>query len=238
MTVPSLVVHDPAKQPADSYRLPVELRWTRPIVPAARQQGGVMAGFRSIPLALFVVFAQPGSAAAEPGLAPPSCDYGRPSPDGPAELAQFDFLIGDYTISAHAWDKEAGEWSPPRSGAPARWNGRWILGGMAIEDEWYDRDPGLEPGTDRGVNVRMWDAEAGEWDMMWVATANHQVQDLRAQVIDGVLTMWQVYPDRPEFRAYFERYGPDGWARISQVPDGNGGWNKEFKLLATRIPCE
>ena len=47
----------------------------------------------------------------------------------------------------------------------------------------------------------MWDAEDGEWDMMWVHSAGRQVQDLRAKVIDGKVTMWQVYPERPGFRA-------------------------------------
>ena len=186
---------------------------------------------------LGAISASVSAAADQQKLTPPSCAYGAPSPDAPPELKQFDFLIGDYTISAHAWDEDKQEWGPGRPGAPARWNGRYILGGMAIEDEWYGRDPAAEPEANRGVNVRMWDPEAGEWDMMWVATAAHQVQDLRAKVIDGVLTMWQVYPDRPDFRAYFERYGPDSWARISQVPDGKGGWKKQFLLKATRIPC-
>lgn len=170
-----------------------------------------------------------------PLLAPPSCDYGAMSPDAPEELREFDFLIGDYTISAYAW--RDGAWTPPRPGAKARWNGRWIMGGTMIEDEWYGRDPGMVPDTPRGVNVRAWDAEDGEWDMMWIHSGGRHVQDLRAKMIDGKLTMWQVYPERPNFRAYFERTGPDSWHRISLVPGENGEWVPQFKLAATRIPC-
>lgn len=73
--------------------------------------------------------------------------------------------------------------------------------------------------------------------MMWIATGGRQVQDLRAKVIDGKLTMWQVYPERPNFRAYFERTGPDSWHRIHLEPDENGNWVNKYKLAATRIPC-
>jgi hypothetical protein len=188
-------------------------------------------------LAALLAASCPAGSALAQELAAATCDYGARSPDAPAELAQFDFLIGDYTVSAHGWDEEAGQWTPPRSGAPARWNGRWVLGGTAIADEWFDRDPGMVPDASRGINVRMWDSEAGEFDMMWVADSNHQVQDLRARMIDGVLTMWQVYPERPAFRAYFNRFGDGSWERISLVPDGEGGWRKQFRLHATPIPC-
>ena len=168
-------------------------------------------------------------------LAPPSCDYGAPHPNAPSELAQFDFLIGDYSITPYKW--VAGEWKTSEEIPPARWNGRYILGGMAIEDEWFDVDPGLDPEVGRGVNVRMWDAEDGEWDMMWVHTRGRNVQDLRAGMIDGTLTMWQIYPERPGFRAIFEREGPDSWYRIAYAKNEAGEEVPTYKLVATRIPC-
>lgn len=188
----------------------------------------------------FPGYAGADEAAPTPGtpntLAPPACNYGAPNANAPPELAQFDFLIGDYTVSAHAW--RDGEWTVPRPGVPARWNGRYGLDGMSIIDDWYDRDPGSDPKTDRGINVRMYDPEAGEWDMMWIHTGNHQVQDLRAKVIDGKLTMWQVYPERADFRAYFNRLGPDRWQRVSLVPGkAEDEWVPQYKLVATRIPC-
>lgn len=174
-------------------------------------------------------------AAQEAELAPPICDYGEAHADAPDELAQFDFLIGDFTVTAHAW--QDGAWTPPAPDFRARWNGYYTLGGMAIADEWFWEDPAINPATERGINVRMWDSEQGEWDMMWVASTQRQVQDLRAGVIDGVLTMWQVYPERPDFRATFHREGPDSWHRISYEPDGEGGWTPQFKLVAQRIAC-
>jgi hypothetical protein len=169
-------------------------------------------------------------------VAPPeTCDYGAMHPNAPAQTQEFAFLIGDYTITLHAWQGE--KWSPPQPGVTARWNGRYGLGGMAIVDEWFHPDPAQDPNSSRGINVRMYDEEAGEWDMMWVATGANQVQDLRAKVIDGVLTMWQVYPERADFQATFHVDDADHWSRVTYAKDENGEWAKTFLLAATRIPC-
>ena len=181
--------------------------------------------------ALFVT----SSAMAQEVAPPERCEYGEPHASAPAELSQFAFLIGDYKITFHAWQGD--KWSPPQPGVTARWNGYYGLGGMAIVDEWFHPDPAQQADSPRGINVRMYDPEAEEWDMMWVATGAHQVQDLRAKVIDGVLTMWQVYPERPDFRAEFEVTDSDHWARIAYTLGEDGEWVMTFKLAATRIPC-
>ena len=174
-------------------------------------------------------------ALAQPVAPPDTCEYGAAHKNAPAELAQFSFLIGDYAIALHQWQGDS--WSPAQPGVTARWNGRYGLGGMAIIDEWFHPDPAQNPDAPRGINVRMYDPEAEEWDMMWIATGAKQVQDLRAKVIDGVLTMWQVYPERPGFRAEFEIADADHWSRIAYTPDDEGNMVKTFKLAASRIPC-
>ena len=175
------------------------------------------------------------SAYAQPVASPATCDYGAPHENAPDELAQFGFLIGDYKITLHRWLGE--DWSPAQPGVTARWNGRYGLGGMAIIDEWFHPDPAQDPEASRGINVRMYDTEAEEWDMMWIATGGRQVQDLRARMIDGKLTMWQVYPDRPNFRAEFNIADEDSWNRVAYSKDEGGEWVKTFLLSATKIPC-
>lgn len=165
-----------------------------------------------------------------------TCDYGSPDPAAPAELSQFAFLIGDYRIDAHSWQGDG--WSPPAPGFNVRWNGRYGLDGMVIIDEWFNPVPSEDRSGNRGVNVRMYDPEEMIWKMMWVATANKQVQDMRAEVRDGVLTMWQVYPDRPHFKAIFNVHDADHWERVSFTHDEAGEWVRQYKLAATRIPCE
>lgn len=169
-------------------------------------------------------------------VAPPAtCDYGALHENAPPQTEQFAFLIGDYKVTLHQWQGE--DWSPAQPGVSARWNGYYGLGGMAIIDEWYNPDIAQNPDGNHGVNVRLYDPEAEEWDMMWVATRNHQVQDLRAKIIDGKLTMWQVYPERANFRAVFNVDDDDHWNRVSYVKDENDEWARQFKLAATRIAC-
>ena len=123
-----------------------------------------------------------------------TCDFGTADPEAPAQIEQFAFLIGHHEIALHAWQGE--NWTPPRP-ARARWNGRYGLDGMAIVDEWFDPGPTNGQTDIRGINVRMYDADQGLWKLMWISSATHQIQQLRAEVRDGVLTMWQVHPERP-----------------------------------------
>ena len=177
----------------------------------------------------------PAESSAAASIAP-RCDYGAPHPQAPAELQQFSFLIGDFEITSHIRTQTG--WSPPRPGPRARWNGRYSMGGMMITDEWYDPDPGLQPDAPRGVNVRMYDTESAEWKMMWVATRTARVQDLRAVMKDGKLTMSQVYPTQIGLVADFTVEDNDHWHRVSYVQDDEGEWVPQYKLRATRIACD
>ena len=174
-------------------------------------------------------------AAAPTGAGPAACDFGRPNPEAPPETAQFAFLIGEFHISLHGWQGDG--WTPPRAEG-ARWNGRYGLNGMAIYDEWFDPSADDTDGT-WGVNVRTYDPAEQLWKMMWISLPTRQVQDLRAEVRDGTLTMWQVYPERPGWKAEFEVTDADHWARISFVQDpATGAWQPQYRLAASRIPCE
>lgn len=196
--------------------------------------GGTRAGFTGFLVLIAASFGAVGFA--QDVSAPETCEFGQPHPSAPAEWSEFGFLIGDYQIELHAWLGSG--WSPPQPGVTARWNGRYGLGGMAIVDEWFNPDPAQDQNAQRGINVRMYDPEAAEWDMMWVATGGHQVQDLRAKLIDGKLTMWQVYPERDDFKAEFEVTDADHWARIEYAKSESGDWAPRFKLAASRIPCK
>ena len=173
------------------------------------------------------LLACPGMLAAQES----TCDVGSLSDSAPAETQQFSFLLGDHEVTLHAWTGSG--WTPPRP-VNARWRGWYGLSGTAIYDEWEDPDPNT---GGLGVNVRMYDDAEGVWKMMWIATTGLQVQDLRAEVRDGVLTMWQVYPERPGWKAEFEILGDDQWARVSYQQDEAGDWQPQFRLVATRQPC-
>ena len=191
----------------------------------------ISKGFELTLLVLF--FAPLLASAAETG--PVRCDKTQLHPSAPLETRQFEFLVGDFAINLHAW--QGGAWTPPRP-TKARWNGWYGLNGMAIVDEWYDPEPAIDPNGGRGINVRMYDPDEGLWKMMWISTSGKQVTDLRAQVIDGVLTMWQVNPGGANTRSEFKVADDDHWVRTSYVPgEKEGEWLPQFKLSASRIPC-
>ena len=145
--------------------------------------------------------------------------------------SDFDFLIGEHDVTLHAWTGSG--WSPPRP-VNAEWHGHKSLRNQVIQDEWFDPNPGQETS---GINIRMYDEQANEWKMMWISTSGKQVQDLRAGSIDGVLTMWQVYPERVGWKAEFENLDKCRWARADYVKQKSGSWQPQFRLVATKRAC-
>lgn len=166
---------------------------------------------------------------------PPLCDYGSPHPDAPIELREYEFLIGDFDITLSMWQVDAWVQRPQH----ARWNGRYILGGRAVMDEWYSVEPAIDPATNVGVNVRMYDPAEKIWENMWLSTGNHQTADIKSQMRDGKMLMWQVYPEpTPKWEAVFEFTDPDNWVRTQYVYGEDGARSPQFRIDATRIPCE
>lgn len=143
----------------------------------------------------------------------------------------FDFLIGEHDVTLHAWTGSG--WTPPRP-VNAEWHGRKALRDEVIQDEWFDPNPN-SPSS--GINVRMYDADQNLWKMMWISTTSKQVQELHAQTIDGVLTMWQVMPERPGWKAEFEVLDDCRWARADYVEQSAGDWQPQFRLVATKRGC-
>ena len=160
---------------------------------------------------------------------PDRCTLTAPNKNADKAIEQFGFLIGDFAISVHAWTD--GQWSPPRP-TGARWNGWYGLDGQVVYDEWFD--PHL---NNAGINVRHFDTEANHWKMMWISTADKRVQDMRAEMRNGKLTMWQVHPDRQGWKAEFIVKAKDRWERVSYVQDDQGNWQNEYRLVATRVTC-
>lgn len=176
-------------------------------------------------------------AAAASATAEEKCDYGKPHPQAPAEMSQYAFLIGDYRIEARKW--QDGAWT--KGFQAARWNGRYILDGMAIMDEWFDHPPGENPDTGRGVNIRMYNPETERWHLMWQHTKNKQVVELSSKVReDGKMYLERLTHKSPqERRIWFEVYGPDHWARLDHWKSKETGeFEPKYKLEAFRVLCE
>jgi len=106
--------------------------------------------------------------------------YGKANPNAPRELAQFAFLIG-------AWSGEAklkrpdGTWET----LPASWEGRYILDGYAIADEYrmWTRSGEL---LVLGVNLRAYDARKKVWNLKWLNALAGTWTDLGPEELGGV----------------------------------------------------
>jgi hypothetical protein len=166
-----------------------------------------------------------------------SWDIGARSPAAPEQLDQFEFLIGCFRIDAQRYHQESNDFGPT---APTYWNGRWALGGWAIYDEWFNvQIPGQPTDLGRGANLRMINPETGIWTMVWVHTNNRPGQDLRAELRDEGMVMWQVHPHRdPDWKAVFEIIDADHWTRTEYVRDhGADVWTPKGRLNATQVAC-
>ncbi len=165
-------------------------------------------------------------------------EIGARSPAAPAQLEEFEFLIGCFRIDAQRYHPERNAFGPT---APTYWKGRWALEGWAVYDEWFDvQIPGQPAALGRGANLRLVNPETGIWTMVWAHTNGGPGQDLRAQMRDGDMVMWQVHPARDQdWKAVFEITDSDHWVRTEYVrPIGTDAWTPTGRLNATQVDCE
>ncbi|MEM6639716.1 MAG: hypothetical protein AAF610_07425 [Pseudomonadota bacterium] len=163
-----------------------------------------------------------------------NCHMGTVNKAAPSELAQFSFLIGDWSVDMHRWQTD--QWSPPRP-QKAFWRGRYALGGMAIYDEWFDIDPAVDASTPRGANLRMFDTKNAVWQMTWLHTQAYSPTDLSAKERDGNMVMWQNHPEGPSWEAEFEVVSDNQWVRTHYALDEDGKRSPLFRLVANRTAC-
>jgi hypothetical protein len=81
----------------------------------------------------------------------PDSPIGERNPSGPPELAQFDFLIGDWDVDMTWYLDENG---PTKS--IAEWHNHWVVNGLVVMLEW--RGPRFT-----GTELRQWDKNQGKW---------------------------------------------------------------------------
>ena len=107
-------------------------------------------------------------------------EFGKPNPLAPAELRLFTFLIGKWRCEAKV-QLPGGAWVT----WPATWEGRYILDGYAIADEYrmWDAEGKL---VVLGVNIRAYDAARKSWNMKWLHGLLGKWIDLGSEELGGV----------------------------------------------------
>ena len=107
---------------------------------------------------LVLVAAAPASAQTPPQAPPilfqpdPDSPLGTRNPDGPAQLSEFDFVIGDWDVTI-TFQLQNGQ----EMAYGARWHNHWVLDGMMVMQEW--RGPYAT-----GAEFRSFNAAAGHWE--------------------------------------------------------------------------
>lgn len=81
----------------------------------------------------------------------PDSPLGKRNPNGPAELAQYEFLIGDWDVDM-TWYLDG----KTATKSFAKWHNHWIINGNAVMLEW--RGPQYT-----GAEIRQWDPQQGKW---------------------------------------------------------------------------
>jgi hypothetical protein len=107
-------------------------------------------------------------------------EYGKPNPNAPAELSQFDFLIGKWRGEAKL-KREDGSWEILH----ALWEGRYILDGYAIADEFRMTTPAGELPV-LGMNFRAYDPAKKAWNLKWLNALAGTWTDLGPEELGGV----------------------------------------------------
>lgn len=103
---------------------------------------------------------------------------GERHPHAPAELARFAFLIGRFHCQTRL--KAGTEWQR----LDATWEGRWILDGFAIADEFRVVGSSGQL-VILGMSVRVYDAAEKRWNMKWLNAAGVWT-DLGPEQLGGV----------------------------------------------------
>lgn len=109
-------------------------------------------------------------------------DYGKPNPNAPPELSRFAFLIGDWRFDAKL-KRDEGTWESLKG----TWEGRYILDGYAIGDEFRMTTPAGEVLV-LGLNLRAYDAKKKVWNLKWLNALAGTWTDLGPKELGGVKT--------------------------------------------------
>ena len=107
-------------------------------------------------------------------------EYGKPNPNAPPELSRFAFLIGKWRCEAKL-KRDEGTWENLK----ATWEGRYILDGYVIADE-YRMTTSAGELLVLGINLRSYDAKNKTWNMKWLNALAGTWVDLGPEELGGV----------------------------------------------------
>lgn len=133
-------------------------------------------------------------------------EYGRPNPSAPPELSQFAFLVGKWRCDAKL-KRHDGTWENLK----ATWEGRFILDGYAIAEE-YRMTTQIGELLVLGINIRSYDAKRKTWGMKWLNALAGNWVDLGPEELGGVKV-----DEKSITYSYKEPSGPHAYTRSTYL---------------------
>ncbi len=139
----------------------------------------VLIGF----LATFWVY-EPGHAQVQDQLedthSMDSSNFGKPNANAPSQLSTFAFLVGKWNCEVTLKQEDGSS-----SQLQATWEGRYILDGYVIADEYrmVDASGNL---LMLGMNYRAYDSEINSWNIKWLEALSGTWLELGPQKLGGV----------------------------------------------------
>jgi hypothetical protein len=161
----------------------------------------------------------------------PAADYGSRNPNAPQELEQFGRLGGPWDCSIYNLG-QGGLWHKRAGGA--RWTFNYALDGNAVTDIWVP-DPDDEYPGSVGMNLRVYDPQAGLWRIAWTTVDQARFDLYEASYEDGDIIMWGQRPDH-QARITFYNVRPNqfDWKyEFSPLDDGTL-WTEIVRMQCLR----
>jgi hypothetical protein len=166
------------------------------------------------------------------------------APNAPPELAQFAFLIGKWRCSSSVTMPDGAV-----TMNPATWEGRYILDGFVIADEFRLLGEAGEV-VQLGQNYRCYDRASGQWVMKWLDAIAATWLDLGPEDLGGVHVsddgitfkhraplgpVARHFPPDALFRISFRNIGPEAFSWTAELSvDAGDHWNVVQVIEALR----
>ena len=162
-------------------------------------------------------------------------NYGKLHPNAPAELGRWEFLIGKRTGGAKL-KLDDGTWQTLK----VSWEGRYILDGYAIEDD-YRMWTSTGELVVLGRNLRAYDAKKRAWNMKWVNALTGTWTDLGDPKRGGVhvdeTSIWYILDETLAnhglTRATYTNISPDHFTWRGERSNDGKIW-EEFLVVDVR----
>jgi hypothetical protein len=152
---------------------------------------------------------------------------GNPSACMEGPMAQFGRYIGDWKITDESMKRDGSGWEP---GETKRWIFKCIGNGTAVQDFW------LPPNGSFGTNLRTYNPDTEQWDIVWTATNVNGFTRISAkQNAEGNIVMSIDSPvQTPPRRIIFFSPDGDGWNWAMQWSQDEGEtWFDVYRITAT-----